>query len=105
MVKLTDKSVWEIFCEETPGVAEAWTNMAKNLNIDEALDQKTVMLVRIAIYSTIRDPVALSHFVRESFKMGISKKEIQTAALMPWCTGVTISELAIPLIYEVEKSL
>ena len=75
------------------------------VNIDNVLEQKTIQLIRIAIYSMMRDPVALRHFVSEGFKAGISKKEIQAAALMPWCNGVTISELAIPLIQEVEMSL
>lgn len=99
------KNVWEIFSTETPGVAEAWMKMAQAINIDSALDNKTVLLLRIAIYSTIRDPVALRHFLVEAFKAGISKKEIQAAALMPWCNGVTISELVIPLIQEVEENL
>jgi alkylhydroperoxidase/carboxymuconolactone decarboxylase family protein YurZ len=102
---MPNKNVWEIFNEETPGVAQAWMKMAEAINIDGVLDQKTVFLLRIAIYSTTRDPVALGHFVREAFKAGISKKEIQAAALMPWGNGVTVSELAIPLIKEVEESL
>jgi alkylhydroperoxidase/carboxymuconolactone decarboxylase family protein YurZ len=102
---MATKNVWEIFSNETPGVVEAWMRMAKAVNIDGILDQKTMFLLRIAIYSTIRDPVALRHFVREAFKAGISKKEIQAASMMPWCTGVTLGELAIPLIKEVEESL
>jgi len=102
---LADKNVWQIFSEETPQVAEAWLKMAEIINIDGVLDQKTVYLLRIAISSTIRDPVSLRHFVSEAMKAGVSKKEIQAAALMPWCTGVTISELAIPLIKDVAESL
>ncbi|MFC1803940.1 carboxymuconolactone decarboxylase family protein [Thermoproteota archaeon] len=98
-------NVWEIFSTETPDVVEAWMKMAQAVNIDGVLDQKTLFLLRIAIYSTTRDPIALRHFVSEAFKAGISKKEIQAAAMMPWCTGVTIGELAIPLIKEVEDSL
>jgi alkylhydroperoxidase/carboxymuconolactone decarboxylase family protein YurZ len=105
MVYMVDKNVWEIFNSETPGIADAWIKMAEAINIDGILDQKTVLLIRIAIYSNTRDPVALRHFVSEAFKYGISKKEIQAAAMMPWCTGVTLGELAIPLIMEVEKSL
>ena len=102
---MPNKNVWEIFSTETPEVAEAWMKMAQAVNIDGVIDQKTGLLIRIAIYSTTRDPVALRHFVGEAFKAGVSKKEIQAAALMPWCTGVTISELAIPLIQEVEENL
>ena len=102
---MTTKNVWKVFSEETPSVAESWMNMSKEINIDGVLDQKTVFLIRIGIYATTRDPVALRHFVGEAFKAGITKKEIQAAALMGWGTGVTVSELAIPLIKEVEDSL
>lgn len=79
--------------------------MSKEINVDDVLDQKTMLLIRIGIYSVTRDPVALRHFIGEAFKAGISKKEIQAAALMAWGAGVTFSELAIPLIKEVEDSL
>jgi len=102
---MTTKNVWQVFSEETPGVADAWINMSKEINVDGVLDQKTMLLVRIGIYSVTRDPVALSHFVREAFKVGVSKKEIQAAALQAWGAGVTLSELAIPLIKKVEDSL
>ena len=102
---MTTKNVWQVFSEETPGVADAWMNMSQEINFEGALDQKTMLLIRIGIYSVTRDPVALSHFVGEAFKAGVSKKEIQAAALMAWGAGVTFSELAIPLIKEVEDSL
>ena len=102
---MTTKNVWQVFSEETPGVADAWMNMSKEINVEGALDQKTMLLIRIGIYSVTRDPVALSHFVGEAFKAGVSKKEIQAAALQAWGAGVTFSELAIPLIKEVEESL
>jgi alkylhydroperoxidase/carboxymuconolactone decarboxylase family protein YurZ len=102
---MSGKNVWEIFNEETPKVAESWMNLSKEINIDGVLDQKTMYLIRIGIYAVTRDPVALRHFVREALKAGVSKKEIQAAALMAWGTGVTVAELAIPLIKEVEKSL
>ena len=102
---MTTKNVWEIFSEETPGVADAWMNMSKEINVEGVLDQKTMLLIRIGIYSVTRDPMALRHFVGEAFKAGVSKKEIQAAALQAWGAGVTFSELAIPLIKEVEDSL
>jgi len=102
---LAGRNVWQIFSEETPKVAEAWTNLSKEINIDGVLDQRTALLVRIGIYSVTRDPVALSHFVGEALKAGVSKKEIQAAALMAWGTGVTVAELAIPLIKDVDDSL
>ena len=102
---MTTKNVWQVFNEETPGVADAWINMSKEINVDGVLDQKTMLLIRIGIYSVTRDPVALRHFVGEAFKAGVSKKEIQAAALQAWGAGVTFSEMAIPLIKEVEDSL
>jgi alkylhydroperoxidase/carboxymuconolactone decarboxylase family protein YurZ len=77
-------------------------NLSEAINIDGALDEKTVFLIKIGIYSTTRDPIALRHFIKEAMKSGISKKEIQAAALMGWGTGVSIAEMAIPLIKEIE---
>ena len=102
---MVEINVWQIFSEETPRVAEAWINLSKEINIDGVLDQRTAILVRIGIYSVTRDPVALRHFVREALKAGVSKKEIQAAALMAWSAGVTVAELAIPLIREVEEKI
>lgn len=102
---MTEKNVWQIFNDETPQVAEVWMKLSEAINIDDVLDPKTMYLVKIGIYSVTRDPVALRHFVIEAFKAGVSKKEIQAAALLAWGTGVTVAELAIPLIQEVEESL
>ena len=102
---MVEINVWQIFSEETPRVAEAWMNLSKEINIDGVLDHRTALLVRIGIYSVTRDPVALRHFVREALKAGVSKKEIQAAALMAWSAGVTVAELAIPLIREVEEKI
>lgn len=102
---MSGKNVWQIFCEETPEVANAWMKLSQEINIGEVLDQKTMYLIRIGIYAVTKDPIALSHFVREAFKAGVSKKEIQAAALMAWGTGVTVAELAIPLIKEIKESL
>ncbi len=99
---MNGKNVWEIFSQETPNVAQAWMNLSEAINIDGALDEKTVFLIKIGIYSTTRDPIALRHFIKEAMKSGISKKEIQAAALMGWGTGVSIAEMAIPLIKEIE---
>ncbi len=102
---MTTKNVWQVFSEETPGVAEAWMKMSEEINVEGVLDQRTTLLIRIGIYSVTRDPVALRHFVGEAFKAGITKKEIQASALQAWGAGVTFSELAVPLIREVEESL
>lgn len=95
---MNGKNVWQIFSEETPDIADAWINLSQKINVNGVLDQKTMYLIRIGIYAVTRDPIALRHFVREAFKAGVSKKEIQAAALLAWGTGVTVAELVIPLI-------
>lgn len=101
---MSGQNVWEVFSNETPEVAEAWINLSNAINIDGVLDEKTVFLIKIGVYSTIRDPVALRHFVHQALGAGASKKEIQAAALMGWGTGVTVAELSIPLIKEIVDS-
>lgn len=102
---MSGKNVWQIFMDETPEVADAWINLSQKINIDGVLDQKTMFLIRIGIYAVTRDPIALRHFVQEALKAGVSKKEIQAASLLAWGTGVTVAELAIPLILDVEENL
>jgi alkylhydroperoxidase/carboxymuconolactone decarboxylase family protein YurZ len=104
-VVTVSKSVWEIFNEECPEVAEAYINLSSAINRDNVLDEKTRCLILIGIYSTTRDPVALRHFTRLAFSSGASKAEIQAAALMAFNTGVSSAELSIPLIKEVEEAL
>jgi len=105
VILMARKNVWQIFNEETPGITDAWGKMSEAINVDGCLDQKTVFLLRIAVYSTMRDPIALRHFVGEAFKAGISKKEIQSAAMMAASITVTYGEMVMPIIQEVEKSL
>ena len=102
---MTEKNVWQIFNDETPKVADAWMKLSEAINIEGVLDLRTLYLIKIGIYAVTRDPVALKHYVTEAFNAGISKAEIQAAALLAWSTGVTVAELAIPLIQEVEESL
>lgn len=94
------KSPWEIFNEECPGVAEAYMNLSKEINIDGVLDQKTRSLILVGINSVTRDPVALRHFVRMSLDAGASKEEIQAAALLAFNVGVSSAEMSIPIILE-----
>jgi len=99
------KSVWEIFSEETPEVAEAYIKLSSAINKDNVLDDKTRTLILVGIYSTTRDPVALRHFTRMAFNASASKKEVQAAALLAFNTGVSSAELSIPLIKEISESL
>jgi alkylhydroperoxidase/carboxymuconolactone decarboxylase family protein YurZ len=105
MILMARKNVWQIFNEETPGITAAWEKMSEAINIDGCLDEKTVILLRVAVYSAIRDPVALRHFVGVGLRAGISKKEIQSAAMMATGIAVTYGEMVMPLIQEVEESL
>ena len=99
------KNVWQVFNEETPGITAAWEQMAQATNIDGCLDENTVILLKIAVYSALRDPIALRHFVEVGLKAGLSKKEIQSAAMAATGIAVTYGEMAIPIIQEVTESL
>ena len=101
---MPDKSVWEVFCEECPGVSEAYQKMSQSIVAHGGLDEKTRLLILIGIYSTTRDPVALRHFVGIALKSGIPKKQIEAAALMAFNTCVTNAELAIPIISDIFKN-
>jgi 4-carboxymuconolactone decarboxylase len=98
-------SVWEIFNEETPKVAEAYVKLSAAINEVGALDEKTRALILVGIFSATRDPVALRHFIRTAFNVGASKEEIQSAALLAFNTGVTFAEMSVPMIKEVSESL
>ncbi len=100
---MPEKNVWEIFSIECPGVSEAYMKLSQSISAHGDLDEKTRLLVLIGIYSTTRDPVALRHFVGLALKAGIHKKQIESAALLAFNTGVTNAELAIPIIEEMAK--
>lgn len=102
---MTRKNVWEIFNEEVPGVAEAYIKLSEATNIDGCLDEKTVILLRVAVFAAIRDPIALRHYVGVGLRAGISKKEIKSAAMMGSGVVVTYGEMAMPIIQEVAESL
>jgi alkylhydroperoxidase/carboxymuconolactone decarboxylase family protein YurZ len=100
---MPEKNVWEIFSKECPGVSEAYMKLSQAISVHGGLDEKTRLLILIGIYSTTRDPVALRHFIGMALKAGIPKKQIESAALLAFNTGVTNAELAIPLIEEMAK--
>ena len=100
---MPEKSVWEIFCEECPGVSDAYQKMSQAIGAHGGLDEKTRLLILIGIYSTTRDPVALRHMVGLASKAGASVNEIEAAALLAFNTGVTSAELSIPLIVDALK--
>jgi len=98
---MSKKNPWQIFSEECKGVADAYQRLMSEANFGGVLDEKTRLLIMVGIYSTTRDPVALSHFVGEALKAGASKRQIQAAALLPFTVGVSSAELSIPLIKEI----
>ncbi len=98
---MSGKNVWAIFSEECPHVADAYLALAREINKDNVLDDKTRCLILVGIYSTTRDPVALRHFTRLAFNAGATKQELQAAALLAFNVGVSSAELSIPIIQEV----
>ena len=100
---MSDENPWEIFNEECPKVVEAYLRLSAEINKNDVLDEKTRNLILIGIFSTVRDPVALEHFISMAFKSGASKKEIQAAALLAFNVGVSSAEMSIPLIKKIEN--
>jgi alkylhydroperoxidase/carboxymuconolactone decarboxylase family protein YurZ len=100
---MPEKSVWEIFSEECPSISDAYIKLSQSVTAHGSLDEKTRLLILIGIFSTTRDPVALHHFIGLALKAGISKKQVESAALLAFNTGVTNAELAIPIIQEIFK--
>ncbi len=98
---MSGKSVWEIFSEECPGVANAYVELSRHVNVDGALDEKTRLLVLVGIFSATRDPTALRHFVSEAFEAGATKREIEAASLLPFSVGVSSAEMSIPIIVDI----
>ncbi len=98
-------SPWKIFMDEKPEVVRAYQEMMKHVNKNGVLDKKTMALIYVGIYSTIREAGALSHFVSEAFEAGATKEEVEAAALLAFSTGVSSAELSVPIILEiVEKT-
>lgn len=100
---MSQKSVFEIFRDECPGVASAYMKLSQEIGIHGQLDEKTRSLILIGIYSTTRDPVALRHQIGLALKAGATKKEIEAAALLAFNTGISSAEMAIPLIAEITQ--
>jgi len=73
---------WEVFVKETPEVVKAYQEMMKQINKDNVLDKKTLELIYVGIYSTIREAGALRHHMSEALKAGATKEEVKAAALL-----------------------
>jgi alkylhydroperoxidase/carboxymuconolactone decarboxylase family protein YurZ len=100
---LSGKNVWQIFNDECPGVAAAYSKLSAEIAAHGGLDEKMRCLILVGIFSTTRDPVAFRHFVGLAHKAGATKKQIEAAALLAFNTGVTNAELTIPIIAETLK--
>ncbi len=96
---------WEVFVKEKPDVVKAYQELMKHINKNNVLDNKTMALIYVGIYSTIREAGALRHFIGEALNAGATKEEVEAAALLAFTTGVSSAELSLPLILNlVEKS-
>lgn len=96
-------SPWEIFNRERPEVVKAYQEMMKHVYKNNVLDKKTMTLIYVGIYSTIREGGALHHFVSEALKAGATKEEVEAAALLAFTTGVSSAELSLPMILELAE--
>jgi alkylhydroperoxidase/carboxymuconolactone decarboxylase family protein YurZ len=96
-------SPWEVFMRERPEVVEAYRELMKNINKNNVLDNKTMALIYVGIYSTIREAGALYHFVGEALKAGATKEEVEAAALLAFTTGVSSAELSLPIILDLTQ--
>jgi alkylhydroperoxidase/carboxymuconolactone decarboxylase family protein YurZ len=97
-------SSWEVFLKERPEVVKAFREMMKQINKDNVLDKKTMELISVGIYSTIREAGALRHHVSEALKAGATKEEVEAAALLAFSVGVSSAELSLPIILDLAKS-
>ncbi len=91
---------WKIFMDERPDVVKAYQELMKQVNKNNALDDKTMALICVGIYSTVREAYALRHFVGEALKAGATKEQVQAAALLAFNMGVSSAELSLPIILE-----
>ena len=89
--------------KERPEVVKAFQEMMKRINKDNVLDKKTMELISVGIYSTIREPGALRHHVSEALKAGATKEEVEAAALLAFSVGVSSAELSLPIILDLAK--
>lgn len=94
---------WEIFVKEKPEVVKAYQNLIKHINKNDILDKKTLALIYVGIYSTIREVGALRHFASEALKAGATQEEVEASALLAFGVGVSSAELSLPIILDLVK--
>ena len=97
-------SPWQVFVKERPEVVEAFQALMKEINKGNVLDKKTMELIYVGIYSTIREAGALRHHIREALKAGATKEEAEAAALLAFSTGVSSAEMSLPIILDLVEN-
>ena len=93
-------SPWEVFVKERPNIVSTFQEMMKQINKGNVLDKKTMELILVGIYSTIREAGSLRHYVSEALKAGATKEEVEAAALLAFSVGVSSAELSLPTILD-----
>ncbi len=101
---IDEMNPWEAFVKDRPEIVEAYEELIKRINKNHALDKKTMALIHVGIYSTIREPGALRHFIGEALRAGATKEETEAAALLSFGVGVSSAELSIPIILDLTKA-
>ena len=94
---------FEVFLKEKPEVVKAYQDLMKKINKNEILDRKTIALIYVGIYSTIREAGGLRHFASEALQAGASKEEIEASALLAFGVGVSSAEMSLPIILDLIK--
>ena len=102
---MANKDVWKIFSDECPGVAAAYQKLFNEMNFDDALDDKTRALVLVGINSATMDPLSTRFWVRQALRLGVSRREVEAAALLAWCRGVSSAEMSIPIIIDAAEEM
>ena len=94
---------FELFIKEKPKVVKAYQDLMKHINENDVLNKKTMSLIYVGIYSTIREAGALRHFASEAFKAGATKEEIEATSLLAFGIGVSSAEMSLPIILDLIK--
>ena len=102
---MAKKDVWKIFSDECPGVADAYQKLFNEMNFENALDDKTRALVLVGINSATMDPLSTRFWVRQALRLGASRREVEAAALLAWCRGVSSAEMSIPIIIDAAEEM
>ena len=95
---MAGKDVWTVFSEECPRVAEAYLKLFDEIKKTGNLDNRTTALILVGINAATRDSLSAKFWARRALKAGATKKEVESAALLAWCQGLSSAEMSIPLI-------